>query len=230
MSESPKTQEEQAQPNTGRSARRRNGEARSLWLSRMSFILSGLALVSVGYRSISRHLADSPVPPPLQVAAESSQLQAPAQEDVAEAVQPQLAELAPNVEKNDGVAALMPRMSENLKKGLAALRIKRLVVTQAVEDREPVAVSEVVDAETPVIAFVEVASGASEDQQVVVTFEHEKGYSAGLVNLSVPGNKPRWRTWGRAYNIKQGGRWTAVVRDSRGAELGRTEFVVRRES
>lgn len=229
MSESPKTQEEQAQPSAERPAKRRNGELRSLWLSRMSFVISGVALVSVGYRSISRHLADSASPAQQVVAAEAPQLQAPGQEDVAEAP-PRVAELTPNLEKDEAPSSLMPRMSANLKKGLAALRIKRLVVTQAVEDREPVAVSEVVDAETPVIAFVEVASGASEDQQVVVTFEHEQGYSAGLVNLSVPGNKPRWRTWGRAYNIKQGGRWTAVVRDSRGEELGRTQFVVRRES
>jgi hypothetical protein len=117
-----------------------------------------------------------------------------------------------------------------LQKGLAALRIKRLVVTQAVEGREPVDVDEVVDSETPVIAFVEVTSGAAEDQQVVVSFEHEAGHSAGGLNLSVPGNKPRWRTWGRTSNIKQDGRWTAVVRDSRGEELGRTEFTVRRQS
>lgn len=194
----------------------------------MSFVISGVALLSVGYRSIARHLADPPDVSPTEVVAEAQRLESSLGEAAVESGQ--VADSALNLEKHEPVAALMPRVSANLKKGLAALRIKRLVVTQAVEDREPVTVSEVVDAETPVIAFVELASGASEDQQVVVTFEHEKGYSAGLVNLSVPGNKPRWRTWGRAYNIKQDGRWTAVVRDSRGEELGRTQFIVRRES
>jgi len=122
------------------------------------------------------------------------------------------------------------RVQASLDKGLQALKIKRLVVTQAVEDREPVAVGNVVASETPVIAFLEVASGSPEEQQVVVTFEHEAGEQAGLVNLSVPGNKPRWRTWGRTSSINRDGRWTAVVRDSRGEELGRTEFTVRRES
>ncbi len=50
---------------------------------------------------------------------------------------------------------------------------------------------------TPVIAFVEVATDGREDQNVVVTFEHETGDRVGLVNLNVPGNKSRWRTWGR---------------------------------
>ena len=203
---------------------RRRSEQRNLWLSRGSFVLSGLALVSVGYQSISRRLADAE---PAAVAAVTSAppaVQAEAAPQVAP--QPAVAVVA-QAEERPSVTA---RMQASLSKGLAALKIKRLVVTQAVEDREPVAVTDVVDSETPVIAFLEVASGSTEDQQVVVTFEHETGDRVGLVNLSVPGNKPRWRTWGRTYNVNRDGRWTAVVRDSRGEELGRTEFTVRRES
>ncbi len=212
----------------GGTGRPRKSDHRTLWLSRASFLISAVALVSVGYRAVAqRVLASEPVA--RAIAAVSSPLPA-----LAAHAAPDGARLPTSIVKAEVAevesTALVPRVQANLKKGLAALRIKRLVVTQAVEDREPVEVTDVVDAETPIIAFLEVASGAVEEQQVVVTFEHEEGHSVGLVNLSVPGNKPRWRTWGRTYNIKQDGRWTAVVRDSRGEELGRTKFTVRRES
>lgn len=207
---------------------RRKSEHKTLWLSRASFFISGLALVSVGYRAVAQRVLDSE-PIARAIAAVS-----PPPPTLSEQVNPHNAgthksSAKPEVAESDSMA-LVPRVQANLKKGLAALRIKRLVVTQAVEDREPVTVTDVVDSETPIIAFLEVASGSVEEQQVVVTFEHEEGHSVGLVNLSVPGNKPRWRTWGRTYNIKQDGRWTAVVRDSQGEELGRTKFTVRRES
>lgn len=199
--------------------RSRRAEQRNLWLSRVSFLVSGVALVSVGYRSVARRLSDAspeqaiaavtaPVAPQAQPAAQANVAPAPVAEIKVE-------------------TPFASRVQNSLKQGLAALKIKRLVVTQAVEDREPVA-ADVVDAETPVIAFVEVASGSTEDQHVVVTFEHETGDRVGLVNLSVPGNKPRWRTWGRTYNVNRDGRWIAVVRDAHGEELGRTEFTVRR--
>lgn len=216
-----------ASPDVATPGRRKN-EHRTLWLSRASFLISALALVSVGYRAVAQRVLDSEpiaraiaaVSPPLPA------LAAHASPDNAGAPTPPVKVEVAGSES----LALVPRVQANLKKGLAALRIKRLVVTQAVEDREPVTITDVVDSETPIIAFLEVASGAVDEQQVVVTFEHEEGHSVGLVNLSVPGNKPRWRTWGRTYNIKQDGRWTAVVRDSRGEELGRTKFTVRRES
>lgn len=198
--------------------RSRRSEQRNLWLSRVSFLVSGVALVSVGYRSVARRLSD----------AEPAQAIAAVVAPVALQAQPARADVAPApVVEAKVETPFASRVQNSLKQGLAALKIKRLVVTQAVEDREPVA-ADVVDAETPVIAFVEVASGSTEDQQVVVTFEHETGDRVGLVNLSVPGNKPRWRTWGRTYNVNRDGRWIAVVRDSRGEELGRTEFTVRR--
>lgn len=204
-------------------SRRKRSEQRALWLSRGSFVLSGLALVSVGYQSISRHLANAAVPVAAAVAPA-----APIEQEAAQ--QPHAVAAAPLVDPVAQRPSVTARVTASLSKGLAALKIKRLVVTQAVEDREPVAVTDVVDSETPVIAFVEVASGSNEEQQVVVTFEHEAGEQVSPVNLSVPGNKPRWRTWGRTYNVNRDGRWTAVVRDSRGEELGRTEFTVRRPS
>lgn len=230
----------------------RKGDHRTLWLSRLSFSLSAVALLSVGYRSVARRMADDAGAPAVMAGPAEEQPRATGSAragvetsggggvngDMKPNLGAQELESERRVargfdgesEVEEGSSSFVPRVQAKIQKGLAALRIKRLVVTQAVEDREPVDVDEVVDSETPVIAFVEVTSGAAEDQQVVVSFEHEGGHSAGGLNLSVPGNKPRWRTWGRTYNIKQGGRWTAVVRDSRGEELGRTEFTVRRQS
>jgi hypothetical protein len=208
---------------TPKASSRKRSEQRNLWLSRGSFVLSGLALVSVGYQSVARHWADADA---TQAVAEVTSAAPPR-----EAITPPRALVeAPVVVEATERPSVTARVTASLSKGLAALKIKRLVVTQAVEDREPVAVTDVVDSETPVIAFVEVASGSTEEQQVVVTFEHEAGDQVSPVNLSVPGNKPRWRTWGRTYNVNRDGRWIAVVRDSRGEELGRTEFTVRRAS
>lgn len=208
---------------TGAKGNRRRSEHRNLWLSRGSFVLSGLALVSVGYQSVARRLSDAEPTTAIAAVVPTAPLHAVAEHS-------ETARLAPVLVPTDERPSVTARVQRSLSKGLAALKIKRLVVTQAVEDREPVEVSDVVDSETPVIAFLEVASGSTEEQQVVVTFEHEAGEQVGLVNLSVPGNKPRWRTWGRTYNVNRDGRWTAVVRDSRGEELGRTQFIVRRDS
>lgn len=234
MSEKPTKAENTSTAASSSPRRSRKGDQRTLWLSRVSFALSAVALISVGYRSVARRLADDtqiPLAVASHSAAEPPRLAAPpaVHGDGATHSDPRQRDIGSR--QAEPIAnALVPRVQAKLQKGLAALRIKRLVVTQAVEGREPVDVDEVVDSETPVIAFVEVTSGAAEDQQVVVSFEHEAGHSAGGLNLSVPGNKPRWRTWGRTSNIKQDGRWTAVVRDSRGEELGRTEFTVRRQS
>lgn len=223
----------------------------TLWLSRVSFFVSAVALVSVGYRSVSKRFLTDAEP---QVAALSA---APVNVGLSN-VSP-LGFSPPSPETQVGAVALLEtdtpdvpsakhatvtettvsatvnatvNAGKKLRDGIKAqaanlgVRVKRLVVTQAVEDREPVEVQEV-SSSTPVIAFVEVATDGREDQNVVVTFEHETGDRVGLVNLNVPGNKSRWRTWGRTLDVNRDGRWTAVVRDSRGEELGRTEFTVR---
>ncbi len=232
MSAEPNTKAENSliprAPSAG-TGRPRKSDHRTLWLSRASFLISAVALASVGYRAVAQRVLDSE-PVARAIAAVSSPLPALAAQAALDGARLLPSSTVKTEAEEVEPTALVPRVQANLKKGLAALRIKRLVVTQAVEDREPVEVTDVVDAETPIIAFLEVASGAVEDQQVVVTFEHEEGHRVGLVNLNVPGNKPRWRTWGRTYNVKQDGRWTAVVRDSRGEELGRTKFTVRRDS
>jgi Protein of unknown function (DUF2914) len=215
----------------------------ALWLSRVSFLVSAIALVSVGYRSISKRIqtdaearvaagvASASKPASLLGFVKSTGLSKPgfvfsgltSNQDVPslDGVEVSANSSKPALESGETFRASIKAQAANI-----GVRVKRLVVTQAVEDREPVKVGEV-SASTPVIAFVEVATDGREDQNVVVTFEHETGDRVGLVNLNVPGNKSRWRTWGRTYDVNRDGRWTAVVRDSRGEELGRTAFTVR---
>lgn len=107
-----------------------------------------------------------------------------------------------------------------------ALVIKRLVVTQAIEEREPVAAEALLAGPTPVFAFVELENPSSEDQKIVITFEHESGKRVGFVELEIPKEQKRWRTWGQTKNIASPGSWTAIVATPAGAELGRTTFDV----
>jgi hypothetical protein len=208
----------------------------TLWLSRVSFLVSAVALVSVGYRSFTKRFqgdeeatvaaaADLASKPPLLVGLAQHTLSGAALRFSHSSDHGALSAAASSSKskrtERETLGSGFKAQAANL-----GVRVKRLVVTQAVEGREPVETSEV-SSSTPVIAFVEVATDGREDQNVVVTFEHETGDRVGLVNLNVPGNKSRWRTWGRTYDVNRDGRWTAVVRDSRGEELGRTAFTVR---
>lgn len=110
-------------------------------------------------------------------------------------------------------------------KGKSSLAIQRLVLASRVVDREPeVALEPKIN--EPLLAFVEAKNGASEDEGIVVTFEHESGKKVGFVELNVPGGAKRWRTWARTKNLKEAGNWVAVVRSTTGQELGRTSFTV----
>lgn len=103
--------------------------------------------------------------------------------------------------------------------------ISRLVVTRDVKDREPVDSGEMTATE-PVVAFLEMKHLADTEVDVVVTFEHEAGKKVGFIELTVPGQSPRFRTWGRTRNIKEPGAWVAVVSTKEGVELARKEFTV----
>lgn len=107
-----------------------------------------------------------------------------------------------------------------------ALAIKRLVVTDRIEDREPVSGSEFRADGTQVFAFVELSNEGAEAQQIEIVFEHESGQQVGFVKLPVPKDSSRWRTWGKTQQIKRSGRWVAKVRGADGAELMSRDFVV----
>jgi hypothetical protein len=110
---------------------------------------------------------------------------------------------------------------ESLAPGKVAVR--RLVVTHAVSEREPVEPAELVTG-TPVLAFVELANEDGIERNVVVTFERQGHPSVGHVKLHVPASSERFRTWARTRNVTELGTWEAVVRDEDGKELGRQPF------
>jgi hypothetical protein len=107
-----------------------------------------------------------------------------------------------------------------------ALAIKRLVVTDRIEGREP-ANDPVFRADgSQIYAFVELSNPGDAAQKIEIVFEHESGKQVGFVSLPVPREKQRWRTWGMTEQIKESGRWVAKVRSEGGAELMSQEFVV----
>lgn len=109
---------------------------------------------------------------------------------------------------------------------VALPQVKRLVIAQGVENREPLPFEGSVSLGEPVTAFVELAHGGSDDVRILVTFEHASGAKVGFVELDVPGESPRYRTWARTQNVKQAGEWQAVVALQNGPELARQSFTV----
>jgi Protein of unknown function (DUF2914) len=109
----------------------------------------------------------------------------------------------------------------------SGLRIKRLVVTERIVEREPVLGETLRAARGPIYAFAEIENTSPDPQKIEITFEHEsKKPSIGHAELEIPGNRERFRTWGNTRNIREAGRWQAVVRTEDGTELGRTDFEV----
>ncbi|MBN1607006.1 MAG: DUF2914 domain-containing protein [Polyangiaceae bacterium] len=105
------------------------------------------------------------------------------------------------------------------------LKVKRLVVTHDVEQREPVAV-DTLSTDKQVVAFVELANDGADVAEIEITFVQEGKPPVGHIKLEVPGEKPHWRTWARTRQVRTPGEWEAVVSTNGGAELARTKFVV----
>lgn len=104
--------------------------------------------------------------------------------------------------------------------------VERLVVASAIENREPTPLETGTLGES-VTAFVELKNSTEEDSGVVITFEHESGKRVGFIELTVPKESPRFRTWGRTRNIDEPGEWHAIVSTKTGQELSRSSFTVR---
>jgi len=141
---------------------------------------------------------------------------------------------APGAEREPSVAVPAPKSAQPagvvtaaqvVEEAKASVRVRRLVITHGIENREPLAATELRAGGEPIYAFVELASGDGDASKVVVTFERGER-SVGHVQLSVPGNSRRWRTWGRTRQIREPGEWHAVVETETGEELARQSFQV----
>jgi Protein of unknown function (DUF2914) len=109
-----------------------------------------------------------------------------------------------------------------------SLRLKRVVVTHKIENREPTAGDDFTLGSAPVYAFVELENLSSAPRAIRVMFENEDTKATvGHVKLTVPASQARYRTWGNTRLIRDPGHWVAVVSTTDGVELGRAPFEVK---
>lgn len=107
------------------------------------------------------------------------------------------------------------------------LAVKRLIAATGVKNREPVGVADTFAAgDLPVYAFVELANRSTRDADIVLVFERGST-RAGMVELGVPAQSGRWRTWGYSRALRESGTWDIVVLEAHsGKELARTPIEV----
>jgi len=124
------------------------------------------------------------------------------------------------------VVPVAPGASEP--KSVGDLKLKRLVVTRKIENREPVTGDDFKLGNAPVYAFLELENSAASPRGIRVLFENEDTKATvGHVKLSVPAAQPHYRTWGNTRMIRDAGHWVAVVTTVDGVELGRAAFEVK---
>jgi hypothetical protein len=114
-----------------------------------------------------------------------------------------------------------------LKAASDGLKLKRVVVTRQIQNREPVVGEDFKLGSAPVYAFVELENSARDARSVRVMFQNEDTKATvGHVKLTVPAASERFRTWGNTRMIRDPGHWVAVVSTADGVELGRAPFQV----
>ncbi len=108
------------------------------------------------------------------------------------------------------------------------MKLKRLVVTHNIQNREPVASDDFTLGSAPVYAFVEFENSAHDAKNIRVMFQNQDTKATvGHVKLTVPASATRYRTWGNTRMIRDPGHWVAVVSTADGVELGRAPFEVK---
>lgn len=107
------------------------------------------------------------------------------------------------------------------------LELGRLALTRRVEAREPTDPSArfAVTAE-PLYAFIEARNAGEDAEPLVVTFVGPDGRRTGDVELTIPANAPRWRTWAFTRYANAPGAWSVEVRTLDGELVGRQRFVM----
>jgi hypothetical protein len=112
--------------------------------------------------------------------------------------------------------------------GSDGLKLKRIVVTGKIENREPVTGDGFRLGNAPIYAFVELENSAKDARKIRVLFQNQDTQATvGHVKLTVPAAQARFRTWGNTRMIRDAGHWVAVVSTADGIELGRVPFEVK---
>jgi len=108
------------------------------------------------------------------------------------------------------------------------ISLASLVIARGVEKRQPVepGTSFSLAAGNKLYAILEVKNPEKIAAELSVAWLPDgTDKERGAVTLSV-GEQPKWRTWAFHSGFKKPGRWTAIVRDTNGEELGRATFDV----
>ncbi|MDH3728107.1 MAG: DUF2914 domain-containing protein [Myxococcales bacterium] len=107
------------------------------------------------------------------------------------------------------------------------ITIRRLITAPDIEGREPLAASPVFGHdEEKVYAFLDLSNTSEEPKTVTVFFVGPSGKVSGGVELEVPANVPRWRTWAYTRFADELGLWRVEVRSAAGVLLGALPFEV----
>jgi hypothetical protein len=111
-----------------------------------------------------------------------------------------------------------------------ALDARRVALARSVDAREPVDPSTSFVAEdAPLYAFFELGNRGGAERHPVVVFIGPDGQERGLVELEIPADAPRWRTWAYSRNVRIPGDWRVELRDEDGAVIAEQEFTLEGE-
>jgi hypothetical protein len=108
------------------------------------------------------------------------------------------------------------------------ISLASLVIARGVELRQPVEPGTTFSlaAGNKLYAVMDVKNPSKEPSELSVAWLPEGGdKERGAVTLSV-GAQPKWKTWAYHSGFRKPGRWTAIVRDAAGEEIGRATFAV----
>ncbi|MEM7135840.1 MAG: DUF2914 domain-containing protein [Myxococcota bacterium] len=106
------------------------------------------------------------------------------------------------------------------------LIVRRLMTAPGIEAREPLAPTSHFVHEERVFAFLDVENASQTDKKLTVFFIAPSGKATGGVALSVPANKPRWRTWAFTDHADEVGLWRVEVRSESGSLVAAMPFEV----
>ena len=105
------------------------------------------------------------------------------------------------------------------------ITLSRVVVARAITEREPVGLSPFTHDVQRLYVFIE-ARNAGVPTTLEVRWIAPDGTAGQPIELALPTAR-RWRTWATTRRVHdRPGTWTAVVRDARGEERGRSTFEV----
>lgn len=112
----------------------------------------------------------------------------------------------------------------------ADIEVRRIIATTGIENREPVEARERFDVgelenNGRVYAFFDVRNESDADAHLNVVFVSPSGRAHGQVELTVPANARRWRTWAYTRALATG-TWDIELRAADGTVLSETRFEV----